>query len=204
MLMPMKTKIAGKNEISKIAGVLVKGGVIVYPTETSYGIGADALNKKAILKVHKVKKQATSKPISIIVPDMKIAKKFGNLDKGAERLVKKFMPGPLTLIVKKRKTVPNSLSRKTIAFRISSNKTAHAISKKFNGGITATSANIHGKPAIYSFREALKVFEGKVDLIVDAWNLPKRNASTIYDFAGRKLIRKGQIGEKEILKAIGG
>jgi L-threonylcarbamoyladenylate synthase len=200
----MKTGIVGKNEISRIVGVLEKGGIIVFPTETSYGLGANALNKKAILKVHKAKKQPTDKPISIIVPSTEAARKFGKINKAAEKLVKKFMPGPFTLIVEKQKKVPNVLSKKTIAFRISSNKTANAIAKKFDGAITATSANLHGEEPIYSFSKALKVFDGKVDLIVDAENLRRRSASTIYDMTQKKVIRKGQISEREILKVIGG
>ena len=200
----MKTEIAGKKEIERIVQVLKNGGIIVYPTETSYGIGADALNKKAVLKVHKVKMQSTSKPISIIVPSIEVAKKIGKMDNDAEKLVKKFMPGPLTLVVEKQKNVPSVLSKKTIAFRISSNKTANAIAKKFNGAITATSANLHGEGPIYSFKKALRIFDGKVDLIVDAGNLPKSRASTIYDIANRKLVRKGNVSEKDILKVIGG
>ena len=198
----MKTEIASRNEIGKMAKVIKNGGVIIYPTETAYGIGVDALNKKAILKVHKVKKQPTSKLISIIVPSIEVAKKFGKINNGAEKIVEKFMPGPLTLIVKKQKKVPDVLSRKTIAFRISSNKTANAIARKFGGAITATSANIHNEPPVYSFKKAFEVFDGKVDVIVDAGNLPRRKASTVYDVLNRAIVRKGPVSEKEIEKVI--
>src|SRR3989344_9539447 len=183
----MKTGIANRNEIAKIARVLKNGGIIIYPTETSYGIGADALDKKAVLKIHEAKKQPTNKPISIIVPDIRVAKKFGKISSDAEKIMKKFIPGPLTLIVEKHGKVPNILSRKTIAVRISSDKTADAIAKRFGSAITATSANAHGKPPIYSFRRALEEFGGKVDLIVNAGNLPKRKASTIYDMTQKKV-----------------
>ena len=198
----MKTGIANRNEIAKIARVLKNGGIIIYPTETSYGIGANALNKKAVLKVHRAKRQPTNKPISIIVPNVKVAKKFGKISRDAEKIMKKFMPGPLTLVVERQGKVPNILSRKTIAFRISSDRTADAIAKRFGSAITATSANAHGKPPIYSFKRALEEFGGKVDLIVNAGNLPKRKASTIYDMTQKKVLRKGPVSGKEIEKAM--
>jgi len=200
----METAIVKKNGIAMMVSVLKKGGIIIFPTETSYGIGADALDRKAILKVHNVKKQPTDKPISIIVPDIKTAEKFGEMGATAKKLVKKFMPGPFTLIVKKQKTVPNILSRKTMAFRISSDKTADSIARKFGSAITATSANIHGEQPIYSFRKAVEVFGGRVDLIVDAGNLRKRRASTIYDLARGKVLRNGPISGKEIERIVAG
>ncbi|MDP6670789.1 MAG: L-threonylcarbamoyladenylate synthase [archaeon] len=182
--------------------VLKEGGVIVYPTETSYGIGVDALSSNAVEKVHLAKKQPGSKPISVIVANEKQAEQVAELNENARRLIHNFMPGPLTLICKKREIAPKNLSSTGIAFRISSSPFAHELVEKFGRAITATSANLHNQPAIYSAKEAIEVFGDSVDLIVDADNLPKNEASTIYDSVNDKILREGQIKQGEILEAL--
>lgn len=200
----MKTEIMkqGKKAIEKAIIVLEKKGTIIFPTETSYGIGADALDKKAVAKVHEAKQQSQSKPISVIVSDLEQAEKIAELNAEARILAKKFFPEPLTLIAKQKSTVPKNLSRKKIALRIPSNKFARELCKKFGKPITATSANIHEEPAIYSGKKAIEKFFGKVDLIIDAGRLPKRKASAIYDTIGHKIIREGKISEKQIKKEL--
>ena len=170
--------------------VIKSSGLVIYPTETSYGLGCDATNENAIKKLYKIKKR--NKPISIIVADLKMAKKYCIIDDYTKKIIKKFMPGPLTLIVKK-KNLPDILSKETIAFRISSNKIATELSKKSGKPITSTSANISGLSSIYSINKLKKTFDKKVDLIIDAGNLKKRKASTIYDIKKRKFLRIGDI-----------
>ena len=197
----IKVKETSLEEIASIAAdYLKKGKLIIYPTETCYGLGADALNKEAVKKVHDTKRQSYEKPISVIVPDVEVAAKFGELDEKTKRLVKKFMPGPLTLIVKKIKEIPDLLSKETIAFRISSNEIANMIAKEFDSGITATSANLHGEKEIYDSCEVIEKFNGKVDLIIDAGTLEENKPSTIYDAVNKKIIREGRIKEEEIEK----
>lgn len=182
--------------------VLREGGIIVYPTETSYGIGADALNSEAVERVHRAKQQPSDKPISVIVASEEQAEQVAEIDEKAMRLIHNFMPGPLTLICKQRETVPKNLTSNGIAFRISSNRFARELAEKFGGPITATSANLHGQPAIYSAKEAIEVFGQRVDLIVDAGDLPKKEASTIYCNITGKFFREGEIKREEILEAL--
>ena len=189
--------------IKKAVNFLKNGKIIIYPTETSYGLGASARNRKAIKKIHAIKKQPKNKPISIIVPSLAIAKKFGKIAGKTERLAKRFMPGPLTLVVEKRKVVPKELSEKGIAFRISSNKIANDLCKELGGAITATSANLYGGKPIYSGKKVIKEFAAKVDLIIDSGELPKRKASTLYDVEKRIILRKGTVEGKEIEEALG-
>jgi L-threonylcarbamoyladenylate synthase len=184
--------------IKKVAKEILKGKVVIYPTETSYALGANALDKKAVEKIYKIKKEPTKSNILVIVSDLKTAEKYGVINKNAKKLVKKFMPGPLTLIVKRRENFPK-LTNKDFVFRISSNKIAHLLAKEAKVPITATSANIHGKPSIYSSKEVKKEFNGKVDIILDASDLKKVKPSTIIDVKGRiKLIREGPISFKKI------
>lgn len=197
-------KFSLKEIAKKASKALCASKTIIYPTETCYGIGADALNEEAILRVHEAKKQDYSKPVSVIVPDILSAEKIGVIDSSARKLAGKFMPGPLTLVVKKKKGTLDALSRETIAFRISSNPIAAAIAGEFDSPITATSANIHGEPEIYDAREAIEKFSGRVDLIIDAGILPKNTPSTIYDTTRKIVVREGKIKAKEIEEALAG
>jgi len=198
----MKTKIIStkkKGALQKAIKALKKGKIIIYPTETSYGIGCLGKKGNAIKKIHSIKKEPVSKSLIVLVPNLKVAKQFGKLTKKDENLVKQFMPGPLTLVVEKKIGISNYLGKKTIAFRISSNTFAYNLSKNC-GAIVSTSANIHRKKPIFSVKQSLKEFNGKVDLIVDAGTLPKRNPSTVYDSKNDKIIRKGKISLGQIRK----
>lgn len=196
----MKTviiKAKDKNAISTAVRVLKKGGIIIYPTETSYGIGADATNSKAIRKIFKIKTRDKGKPISIIVSSLSMAKKYAFIDALSGKLAQKFMPCPLTLISRK-KNLPGMLSKNTIAWRIPSHAFALALVKKFGKPITATSANKSGKPQMYKINDVIKSFSGSVDLIIVAGNLPRRRPSTVFDAANKKVLRKGPVKEKDI------
>jgi len=184
-----------KKLIEKAIDILKNGGLIVYPTETCYGIGCDALNENAVEKVYRVKKREKKKPISIIVSSLKMIRKYGKITKEVEYLVKKFMPGPLTIVVEKKRKIPDILNPKEIAFRISSHPIAQQLVKELDKPITATSANISGSKPIYSSEEIVKIFNGKVDMIIDSGNLPLIQPSTIIRVKKSKieLIREGAI-----------
>lgn len=182
------------NEIEEAVRVLKRGGVIVYPTETSYGLGADYTNKRAVKKIFKIKKRADKK-LAVIVSSLFVIKKYALIDEDAEKLSREFMPGPLTLVVRKKE-------KGTLAFRISSNEIAFSISKKFKKPIIATSANISGSGDNYEIKKIKEIFEDKVDLIIDGGNLRKRKPSTIYDVENHKILRTGSVTEKMIKKVI--
>ncbi len=183
------------------ASELKKGNLVVVPTETSYGLACLAGNKKAVKKIARIKKQPGKKPVSIIVPSLAVAEKYGHISLAAKKLVQKFMPGPLTLVVPSKKTAFH-LGGKTIAFRISSNKFVHMLCKKLGDAVTATSANLHGEPDTYSGKKAFEIFGGKVALVVDFGILPKRKPSTIYEVEKLTVLRAGKITEKQIKKAL--
>ncbi len=187
----------GKQALSYAVKAMKKGGIIIYPTETSYGIGADATNARTVKKINRIKTRK-GKFIPIIVSDMKMAEKYIILNNDIKKLIKKFMPGPLTLVVKKRMKTKKLLG----GFRISSNKTAVNLARKLGKPITATSANISGNKPIYKISEIKKTFMGKVDLIIDAGSLPKRKPSTVYDSYNKKILRQGKIKLKEINKCL--
>ena len=201
IIVPSKSKLA----IPLALKALKSGCVVIYPTESSYAIGADATNIKAVAQVHKLKHQPTSKPISIIVDSEKTAEKYAKLNSSAKKIIRKLMPSrnnAITIITDKKSAIPEILSRKSIALRVPGNAFSQTLAKKFKKPITATSANIHGRPAIYSINQIKKTFIGKVNIIIDARNLPKRKPSTIFDTRTKKILRKGQLNERVVRKAI--
>ncbi len=199
----LKLNSKNEKEILKIAvEFLKKGKTIIYPTETCYGIGAKISSKKGIEKIFKAKQRNPKKALSIIVSDKKMVEKYAVLNEKAVLLMEKFMPGPLTLVVEKKKNVPNVLSKRGIAFRISGNTFATKICKMLGEPIASTSANIEGEKEIYDEKELLEKFSKKVDLILLAGNLSKNKTSTIFDVENGKVLREGNITEKEIKKKL--
>jgi len=201
----MKTEVlkAGKKAASRSAEVLAGGGMIIYPTETVYGIGADATSDKAVKKVIAVKKRSPSKHIIIAVSDLRMARKYAIITKKVELLAKAFMPGPLTLILESKEPTRNA-ARRRIRFRMPDNKFVLSLIRKFGKPITTTSANISGGENLYKIKDIIKTFDGKVDLIIDAGNIPKRRPSTVFDTIEMKVVREGSISEKQILAALKG
>lgn len=187
--------------------MLRAGGVIVYPTETAYGLGADFFNLKAVKKIYQIKGRDYRKPLSVIAGDLKMAKSLVNFDKTSLGLARKCWPGPLTLVLS-QKSQPEAgrplaekfkiNDYKTLGLRISSNKLATAIVKKLGRPITATSANISGKGECYSISDVIKQFKNKKsrpDLIIDAGRVPKTKVSTVVKVIDGeiKILRRGKI-----------
>ncbi len=187
--------------LKEVAKEIKKGKLVVYPTETCYGLGTNALDVKAVRKIYEIKRRPLKSNLTVIVDSLETAKKYGKIDKLAEKLVKKFMPGPLTLIVDKKKNFPK-LTNPAFAFRISSNPIANYLAKFSKVPIVATSANPHGKPSIYSGEKAIQKFKGKVDIILDSGKLRKVKPSTIVDLRNKKpkLIREGPIDFRRIVE----
>jgi L-threonylcarbamoyladenylate synthase len=195
-------KINSKNPDRKIlwyaAKVIESGGIVVYPTETSYGIGTNAADSKAVKKLRNIRKPS-GKPISIIVSSIDMMKNYGVITKDVGILVKKFMPGPLTIVVRKKGTIPNVLNKKEIAFRISSHPIANLLSEYAGVPITAPSANPEGKPPAFDAKKAFQYFNNKVDIVIDCGKLKKQEPSTMIDMKSKpKIIREGAISVRKI------
>ncbi|MBI4895491.1 MAG: threonylcarbamoyl-AMP synthase [Candidatus Aenigmarchaeota archaeon] len=186
-------------DIKEIINVLRRGGVIIYPTETSYGIGCDATNEKAIKKIYEIKKRDKNKPFIVLVQNEKMADKYLKLNKISKTLIKMFSPGPLTLVCDS-KILPNISGENS--FRISSDKFVQRLLKSYKNPITSTSANISGNKALFKIDEVKKTFYGKVDIIVDGGDLKNKRLSTVFDTRSLKVLRKGVIQSKEIYDVI--
>ena len=174
-------------KIKDIITILNDGGLVVYPTETLYGIGVDATNEKAILKLNNYKKRPLGKPYSIAVDSQKMAEEYVLINKTAKDLYKKFLPGPVTIVSKGlHKVAPGVESELgTLGVRIPDYQLILDIVRKFAKPITATSANASYKKRPYKITDILENISDKqknlIDLIIDVGTLPTREPSTVID-----------------------
>ena len=189
----------------KAAFVLSEGGVIIYPTETLYGLGALTLNEESIKKLFNTKSRSYGKPIPILVRDKEMLFEFVEVTQEASRLIDKFLPGPLTLVMRERKNLPDLISAGTgkIAVRISRHPFVRRLFDFISEPLTSTSANISGEENLFEFNEIHETFEDKVDLIVDSGNLPPSKGSTVIDLTVKppRTVREGDIS-REALKEL--
>ena len=190
--------------LDQCANIIKKGGVIAFPTETSYGLGCDATNPEAIKKIYEIKGRDENNPLPIIVGDVHMAEEYCILSEKAIKLVRAFMPGPLTLIVKKKKDkLPEELSpaEKGVAFRIPAKEFARIMVQEAGVPVVSTSANLSGKSPIYKIEELKATFNGKVDIIIDGGDLPPIRPSTIIDLCKEPpvVVREGPLNSKDVL-----
>jgi len=187
--------------ITKMIKVLKRGGLIIYPTETCYGLGADAINPQAVEKVLQFKSERRGKPILIAVADKKMAQEYVEINEVAESLYKNFLPGPVSVVSKsKGKVAPGIESiNHTLGIRIPDYPLILEIIRRFGRPITSTSANPSGRKPPYSLKDILKYTSKKrlklVDLILDAGRLPIRPPSTVVDTTLQEptILRQGEI-----------
>ena len=196
--------------IAKAAEVLSRGGLLIYPTDTAYGLGGNGLDERVIRKVFRVKGRLEKKPIHVVVRDIKMAEELVYLNEPDRIVFERFLPGPLTLIFKKKKIVPESLvgGGETLGIRMPKCLVTRRISSLLEFPYTATSANLAGGPAPYSIEESLSQFSPEIleniDLILNAGPLLKVLPSTIVDLSGEipKLVREGPVSKGEMEKAL--
>jgi L-threonylcarbamoyladenylate synthase len=188
-------------EIEEARKRIQEGKIGVYPTETAYGVAADAMEEEAVEKVYKAKQRPRSKPLTAICNNLEQVQKHADLTKEEEKLIKEFMPGPLTLVVDKKTHVPNNLN-KEFAFRIPGSEIARKLAKE--GPITATSANISGNPTSYSVEDISEELLEKVDFVLDEGRLDDGPTSTIAEVNNGECVvhRRGPISEEDLRKVL--
>lgn len=174
--------------IDMVVRVLRRDGLIVYPTETVYGLGADALSEDAVLKVYEAKNRPLSRPISIAVSDMDMLGAVAVLDEAARAFIERFLPGPVTVVLPAKSCLPAILTGGTglVGIRWPDHEVALAIIARLDSPITATSANVSGE--IPPTRPE-DVYVPN-DYVVDGGELPG-TPSTVVDLTTRRILRKG-------------
>ena len=191
--------------IRDIARVLAGNGVIVYPTDTFYGLGAKCFSQKALHRIFEIKKRPGFKGLPVLVSDLEMAKGMTTgLPPVFHTLASRFWPGPLTIVLKAASHLPAELvgPGRTIGIRLPAVPWLQALIRETGVALVTTSANISGEGEIDSAQEVIRVFKGKVDLIVDGGRTPGGKPSTVIDLTGEKpiLIREGVLGRKELEK----
>lgn len=195
-------KTTDRNEIIKQAvAVLADGGLLIYPTETTYGLGVDATNQESVDKLLRYKTRREGKPLSIAVTDEAMAEKYVNLNDQAKNLYRNFLPGPVTVISDVKKPLADGVAseRGTLGVRIPDYPLVRDIVSAFGRPITATSANASYKKRPYNVSDILNNISQRqkdlIDLVLDAGQLPKRQPSTIVDTTldYQPILRQGQV-----------
>jgi L-threonylcarbamoyladenylate synthase len=182
-------KVSNPDAITTAINVLNDGGIIVYPTDTLYGFGADATNYSAIEKIYIVK--GRTGPISVLVSDIDTAISLMDIDIHQIDLVQLYLGGPKTLIVPVKHNVVSKQilgENSSLGIRIPSNKFCIELSKKFGKPITSTSVNRTNREAINNSKQIVAEFENEIDLLIDSGTLPNSSGSTIYQLKDNNII----------------
>lgn len=201
----------------KAADVVRRGGVVLYPTDTLYGLGADALSDEAVAKIFSIKGRDDGKPVHAIVADTAMAEQYGVVTEQVRTLVARLPKGKVTFIVKKR-NFDTGIGKgiDTFGFRIPNNDFCVALLREFGAPITATSANRSGKRPERSVEKILAQLEqsnipkyvSMLELAVDAGELPPAQPSTAIDLTrpsmpdSLRIVRAGAVSADEIRAAI--
>lgn len=173
--------------IEAVSDCLKNDGLVIYPTETVYGIGASAASSKAIDKLLQYKGRREGKPLSIAVTDQKMAEKYVEINGQALKFYKNFLPGPFTVISKSKNLVDSRVNSEfgTLGIRIPDYSLITDIIKNFGQAITSTSANASGKKRPYKIQDIFDGLSEKqkslIDLVIDAGELPKNEPSIVID-----------------------
>lgn len=188
-----------KEVIAKAVSILEQGGLVIYPTETCYGVAAAATNKDAVNKLLQYKRRPEGKAVSVAVKDKEMAEHYVIINETAGDIYDKFLPGPVTVVSRSKHKLEQRLEAEdgTLGIRIPDHELALAIIEELGYPITATSANSSGKKTPYNIDDVLDNLTLKqkniLDLIIDAGELPHNPPSTVIDTTKEalKVLRKG-------------
>jgi L-threonylcarbamoyladenylate synthase len=195
--------------IAEAARCLAAGGLVAFPTETVYGLGADAGNAAAVARLYAAKARPSFNPLIAHVPDVAAARRLAHLDATAERLAAAFWPGPLTLVLPRAPECPvaelATAGLDSVAVRVPAHPVAHALLHAFGGPLVAPSANRSGHVSPTTAAHVLADLRGRVDLILDGGPAPVGVESSIVACLGAPvLLRPGGIPRTEIERVLGG
>ncbi len=190
-------------KLKEPAKIIKHGGIVVFPTETVYGIGTNGLNEKAVKKLYAIKQRPLSKPISLLVNSIDMINEIAkDITKLEYALIKEFFPGPLTIILKKKEIVPDivTATSDTVGVRMPANEIALKLIEYSEVPIATPSANISGRTSGTNIDDIMKDFDGKVDWCIDDGPSKIGLASTIVQVVNGipNILRQGAITEEQI------
>ena len=194
-----------QREIEKGVEILRIGGVIAFPTDTVYGLGADAFNATAVERIYEIKNRPRHQQLPLLITDVEQLTTLANpIPEIAWFLTRHFWPGGLTLVLAKTDSVPAHLaSGPTIAVRVPNHSACLAIIQHLGNPIIGTSANISGQPAALTAEEVGQQLGGKIDFIINGGKCPGGKESTVVDVTHESpiILRQGILSSYEIDKA---
>jgi len=192
--------------IREAADVVRKGGVIVYPTDTVYGLGADALKPEAVLKIFKIKGRPLDQPLPVAVSGLEMAERLAFVEDGSRKLMEAFWPGALTVVLEKKPIVPSMVVGRgvNVGLRMPNHIVPLMIIHMSGTPLISTSANKHGRPSPLEALEAVRQIGGEVDLVLDCGRA-RGQPSTIIDLTKTPplMIRSGPVTKKMIEEIVG-
>jgi len=191
-----------KQGIEKASQIINEGGIVVYPTDTVYGIGCNPYNKAAVEKIYEIKSRSSIKSLPVLTYSKKTAEKIVHFDKVTEKIVEKFWPGPLTVILKVTDSkIKESLNLDSkIAIRVPNHQCTLGLLQKCDH-LVGTSANVSGDSSYKDPKDCLRDLKG-YDVFVDGGIISSKGESTIIEIENQeiKIIREGSLSKEEILK----
>lgn len=194
-------------ELNAIATILKNNGIVIFPTETVYGIGGNALSNEAVEKIYIAKNRPKQKALNIMVKSSDEISKYAEITSELEqKIIEKCMPGPLTIILKRKSSFGEHFTsgNSTIGIRIPKCKITMTILKSIDFPLTVPSANISNKPSGVNPTEIIKDFENTVDAIIDGGVIENGQVSTIVKVENNdiQILRAGALSKEDILKQI--
>lgn len=204
-ILRVNPKVPEADEIKKAAQYILNGEVIAYPTETIYGLGADVFNRKAVKKIYDLKARDYGLPISILVPSTPMLRELvTEIPERAQALMRRYWPGPLTILFEVNAKFPKSLVTNTgkVGVRISSHPIVAALAAQVGRPITTTSANLSGFPPSLNVKHLQKYFGEKIPCILDGGECEPSRGSTVVDVTQEtmRIIREGTIPAEEVIR----
>jgi L-threonylcarbamoyladenylate synthase len=196
---------ASPGAISRALGILHSGGLVAFPTDTVYGLGALAFDERAVESVYTAKDRPAEKAIPILIGDSDdIGKVAIDIPSAAHKLASRFWPGPLTILIPKRADLPEAVSATaTVGVRLPDHEVARALLRAA-GPMAVTSANISGEQSPVTAEEVYRQLGNRIALIIDGGQTPGRLPSTLVDCTAPelKILREGPISLEELLSAL--
>jgi L-threonylcarbamoyladenylate synthase len=194
-----------EEDFGEILSFLRTGGVIGFPTDTAYGLGADPFNEAAVRRIFEIKGRPENKPILLLVNSMAMAERVSVFSTTARMLGERFWPGPLTLILPARECLPDTVTAGsgTIGVRWGKAPFAERLISALGTPLTATSANLSGQASAVTVEELRAQLEDRLDVVVYGGRLPERGGSTLVDLTtpAPRILREGPISEA-VMEAI--
>lgn len=182
-----------EKKVLKALQVLREGGIVLYPTDTIYGLGVNIKDENALKNLYKLKERSLNNPVSICIPHLEVISQIAYIDVDTMEAISKLLPGPFTIILKKKPHISSTLTAQTekIGIRIPDIRLCQELCREFP--ITSTSANISGQKPGKSIKDIKEQLGSKIDLILNAGTIKDDKPSTVIDFTSTppKILRQG-------------